>query len=268
MMSVSREKVVALIPARGGSVRVPRKAIKPLAGHPLIAYTIAAAIESGCFVDVFVATDDTEIMRVALKYRSVVAQRPDSAGDEADITWVQRLLDWPAIGSSDAFAILRPTSPFRTAPYIRLAVGGLLTNDRADSVRGMRKVSEHPAKMWKMAHDGRADRGWQMAGVVQPVMAGTAAQLYRGGQDQTPPETPWHSMPTQLLPEVYVQTAGIEVAWVSTVRTFGTISGERVLPLILDGPPSLDINTPEDWAAAERIAAEHPEALPKVEVVG
>lgn len=61
-------KNIAIIPARGGSKRIPRKNIKPFMGKPIIAYSIEAALQSGLFDEVMVSTDDEEIAEIACKY--------------------------------------------------------------------------------------------------------------------------------------------------------------------------------------------------------
>src|SRR4051812_26068956 len=110
-------EIVALIPARGGSKRLPAKNIRPLAGHPLIAYTISAAIESGIFTSVIVSTDVEETAHIALHYGAEVPfLRPiEYAGDlSPDVEWIEdTLTKLKASGRTfDCFSILRPTSPF------------------------------------------------------------------------------------------------------------------------------------------------------------
>src|SRR5688572_21054602 len=117
---------VALIPARQGSKRVPGKNVRALGGHPMLAYTIAPAIESGVFDRVIVSTDSDEIAAIARHYGAEVPfLRPAAfAGDTSpDIEWLEHLLtELRRQGRSwDAFSILRPTSPFRSAAMIRRA---------------------------------------------------------------------------------------------------------------------------------------------------
>jgi CMP-N,N'-diacetyllegionaminic acid synthase len=88
--------IVALIPARAGSKRVPDKNIRPLAGHPLIAYTVAAALDSGIFTDVIVSTDSQHYAEIVKYYGAEVPfLRPDTlAGDQSpDIEWLAYTLD-------------------------------------------------------------------------------------------------------------------------------------------------------------------------------
>ena len=117
---------VALIPARHGSKRVPGKNVRPLAGHPAIAYTLAAAIESGVFESVIVSTDSEDVAAIARHYGAEVPfLRPAAfAGDTSpDIEWVEyTLAELQRQGRRwDCFSLLRPTSPFRSADTIRRA---------------------------------------------------------------------------------------------------------------------------------------------------
>ena len=73
---------VAIIPARGGSKRIPRKNIKPFAGIPIIAHTIETARKSGLFDQIFVSTDDIEIAEVSMKYGAAIIDRPASLADD------------------------------------------------------------------------------------------------------------------------------------------------------------------------------------------
>ena len=125
-MATSRDSIsaVALIPARQGSKRVPAKNIRRLGAHPVIAYSIAPAIESGIFESVIVSTDSEETAAIARHYGAEVPfLRPAQfAGDASpDIEWVEyTLTELRRRGRSwDCFSLLRPSSPFRTAGMIR-----------------------------------------------------------------------------------------------------------------------------------------------------
>src|SRR3954471_12645830 len=122
---------VALVPARAGSQRVPGKNTRELAGHPLLAYSIAAALQSGCFDAAVVSTDSAETAEVARRYGGAgLGPRPAemATATSPDVEWVRHELRALAAAGrrADAFAILRPTSPFRTADTIRRAVEALL----------------------------------------------------------------------------------------------------------------------------------------------
>src|SRR5262252_1718600 len=144
---------VALIPARHGSKRVPGKNVRLLKGHPTLAYTIAPALESGVFSAVIVSTDSEEIAAVARHYGAEVPfLRPAAfAGDTSpDIEWLEHTLgQLRAAGRTwDAFSILRPTSPFRSAATIRRAYARFTSQTGVDSLRAVEKCAQHPGKMW------------------------------------------------------------------------------------------------------------------------
>ena len=114
-----KQNVLAIIPARGGSKGVPRKNIKLLAGKPLVAYTIDAALKSKNITRVVVSTDDDEIAEVSREYGAEVIKRPKAiAADEAPteptmkhaIDYLKKNEDY----EPDIIVLLQPTSPLRT----------------------------------------------------------------------------------------------------------------------------------------------------------
>jgi CMP-N,N'-diacetyllegionaminic acid synthase len=118
-------RVLAFIPARGGSKRVPRKNVMTLAGRPLIAWTIDAAVSSGIFSRVVVSTDDTEILDIARSEGAEVDVRPASLGGDgaksAEVIY-EYLNRNDHQFLYDAVCLLPPTSPLRTAADIKGAV--------------------------------------------------------------------------------------------------------------------------------------------------
>lgn len=117
-------KNICIIPARGGSKRIPRKNILPLNGVPLIGYAINAALNSGVFDEVIVSTEDSEIKEVALSLGAKVDNRPENmAGDT--VTKVQVVKEYlertPSIKDTDTITALLPTCPFRTATHLKEA---------------------------------------------------------------------------------------------------------------------------------------------------
>lgn len=239
---------VALVPARAGSQRVPGKNMRPLAGHPLIAYSIAAARSSRRFGAVVVSTDSPEIARVAEHYGAEVPElRPAdmATSTSPDIEWVSRTLE--SLGAAgrpfELFSILRPTSPFRSAATIARAFDALLTlGDRADSIRAVEKCRQHPGKMWVLDGD-----------TMRPLLE----------QPDDPP--PLHSRQYQALPDVYVQNSSLEIAWTRAVTEHSSISGDRVAPFFTDDTEGFSIDYEDDWALAERLAADGQAELPVVE---
>jgi CMP-N,N'-diacetyllegionaminic acid synthase len=231
-------RCVALIPARHGSKRVPGKNVRTLNGHPMLAYTIVPALESGVFDAVMVSTDSEEIAAVARHYGAEVPfLRPaELAGDKSpDIEWLDHMLRalQRAGRAWDCFSLLRPTSPFRTAATIRRAWTQFASQAGVDSLRAVEKCTQHPGKMWVV-------RGERMVPLL-PF---------------GPAEQPWHSTPYQALPLVYVQNASLEIAWTRVVFERRTIAGEVIVPFMTEGHEGFDINDPYDWMLAERLLAE------------
>lgn len=116
---------LCIIPARGGSKRLPRKNVRLLGGKPLLAYTVEAALESGVFDAVVVSSDDTEIREVALQYGADIDERPEAlAGDQIRmVEVVEEYVSRPAVkGRFAHVAAMLPTCPFRNADDIRKAM--------------------------------------------------------------------------------------------------------------------------------------------------
>ena len=239
--------IVGLIPARQGSERVANKNVRPLSGVPLLAYSIASALESGIFdAGVYVSTDSLEYADVAIQYGARVINRaPESATSTSpDIAWIQAAMEKfyrSADGRPDEFAILRPTSPFRSADTIRRAYRAW-TGQRHmfDSLRAVKPVSSHPAKMWRQS----------ASGYLEPLLL-------------QPSDPPWHSSQLASLPVVYEQTASLEIAHTKTAMN-GSIAGERIMPFLHPWPESQDINTELDFIVAELLAERGEATLPKV----
>ena len=242
---------VALIPARAGSKRLPGKNIKLLHGIPLLAYTIAAAKESGIFTDVIVSTEDTATGMIALDYGARWVDRPDALATDTspDIEWVRHALGALA-EPVDCFSILRPTSPFRLASTIRKA-WALFQPAEVDSLRAVELCQQHPGKMWKLE-----DR------LMCPLLTLRDESVARQRKRREGLADYPHSLPTQSLPGIFVQNGSLEIAWAGVLQT-GSIAGEHVLPFFPEGHEGFDINTPEDWIVAEHLI-ETGQALPAI----
>ena len=225
---------------------MPGKNVRPLCGHPVLAYTIVPALESGLFESVIVSTDSEEIAGIARHYGAEVPflRPPQFAGDTSpDIEWLEYTLnELKRAGRQwDCFSLLRPTSPFRTAETIRRAWSRFIAQAGVDSLRAVEKCAQHPGKMWIV--DG--DR-------MTPLMP------------SAPGTQPSHSTPYQALPPVYVQNASLEIAWTRVVFEGRTIAGNVLTPFLTEGYEGFDINDPHDWMIAERLIADGEAALPPV----
>ena len=238
--------IVALIPARSGSKRVPDKNIRPLAGHPLIAYSIAAALQSNIFKAVVVSTDSDRYAEIARHYGAEVPfLRPaDIAGDTSpDIEWVEyTLAELRKKGKDyDCFSILRPTSPFRLPETIQRAWKEFLAAEGVDSLRAVEKCQQHPGKMWIV----RAKR-------MMPLLP------------MGPAEQPWHSSQYPSLPEVFVQNASLEIARTRVIFEERTIAGNVLMPFFTKDLEGFDVNSEYDWQLAEHMVRNGEAKLPNV----
>ncbi len=151
-------KTLAMITARGGSKRIPRKNIKEFNGKPIMAYSIEAAIRSGAFDEVMVSTDDQEIAEIARKYgASVPFMRSEkTANDFATTVDVidEVISEYHNRGKDfDVFACIYPTAPFITADKLKEAVEKLSSSD-ADSLIPVVRFSYPPQRAMEI-RDGR-----------------------------------------------------------------------------------------------------------------
>ena len=241
-----RPTIVALIPARSGSVRVKGKNTRRLGAHPLLAYSIASALESGVFGAVIVSTNDEETADIARYYGAEVPfLRPEAmAGPlSPDIDWVEHTLKRLEQEGRRfvCFSILRPTSPFRDAATIRRAWRAFCADAGVDSLRAVERCRQHPAKMWVV-------RGSRMLPLL-PF---------------GPNEQPWHSSQMQSLPDIHVQNASLEIARSRVVSDGRTIAGTVLMPFFTDEREGFDINDEWDWWIAEEVLRRNLWPLPPV----
>ena len=151
-------KTLAMITARGGSKRIPRKNIKEFNGKPIIAYSIEAALNSGAFDEVMVSTDDEEIADIARKYGASVPflRSEKTANDFATTVDVidEVISEYHNRGKDfDVFACIYPTAPFITSDKLKEAVEKLSASD-ADSLIPVVRFSYPPQRAMEI-HDGR-----------------------------------------------------------------------------------------------------------------
>ncbi|MBF0363046.1 MAG: acylneuraminate cytidylyltransferase family protein [Oligoflexia bacterium] len=234
-MKKEKLNIIAFIPARAGSKRIPGKNIREMNGHPLIAYTIMVALKCGLFSKVITSTDCPQTAQIAKKYGADVPfLRPkEFASDTSlDIEWVTFHLEQLKNQNElpDAFAILRPTNPFRKIKMLERAYSLFCSSLSADSLRAIQKCSEHPYKMWIIESEK----------CMKPL-------FQHNPNEQL---TPFHSMPYQSLPPTYVQNASLEIAYTKTVFEKKSISGTEVIPFITEDYEGYDINTNDDWLYA------------------
>ena len=228
-------EVLCLIPARGGSKSIPRKNIRSFAGHPLIAYSIVAGKTAATVTRVIVSTDDEEIAKVAQSYGAetpFLRPKDISLDDTPDLPVFQHALKWFADQENykpDVVVQLRPTSPLRRVEQIDQCVYRLLEHPEADSVRTVCTPFQNPYKMWRI----------EQGSLMKPLIASDIPEAY--------------NQPRQALPDVYWQTGYVDAAWSDTIMQKNSMTGDRILPVVIDPEDWIDIDSPDDWLRAERL---------------
>ncbi len=229
--------ILAFIPARSSSQRVPQKNIKLLNGKPLISYTIEAAKKSKLINRIVVSTNSEDIASVAKQYGAEVPfLRPEniSQSDSTEMQFFEHALDWFSKNENyepDLIVLLYPTSPFKKTESIDRAIEKMLEHPEADSLRSVRLCSEHPYKMWDIKNN-----------YLKPFIKGKDPNI--------------HTFSYQLLPKVYIQNTCIYITRPSTIKDKKSPTGNIIIPFIMDEMESIDINTPLDFKYAETIVRE------------
>jgi CMP-N-acetylneuraminic acid synthetase len=238
-------RVVAFVPARSGSERVPGKNTRPLAGHPLLAYAIETARQAGIFERIVCSTDSDEIAQIARHYGADVPfLRPAeyATSTSPDIEWLAHTLE-RLEERYDLFALVRATNPFRGPDVLRRGLDQLLATPEAESIRAVERVKQHPGKMWLLDDDGRT---------MHPLL------------DQSHLEIAWHAGQYQALPPVYVQNSALEIAWTRVVTETGSREGRVLAPFFTQGLEGFNVDDEDDWERAESLLAAGRATLPRV----
>jgi CMP-N,N'-diacetyllegionaminic acid synthase len=224
--------LLALVPARGGSKRVPRKNVLPLAGKPLIAWSIETAFACNCFADVLVSTDDAEIAAVAAEHGAYVPWlRPAELATDAARSGpvIRHALSWYTAHRReiDAIVLLQPTSPFRSTVSVRRAIAQYAALESKEPVVSVSPAAVHPA--WCFTLSG---------GAMTPVLGWQ--ELDRRSQD---------------LPKAYALNGAIYVFPAAHILADRPLISAGTQALVMDDPDeSLDIDTETDWRRATEVA--------------
>lgn len=227
-LSPSAPKTIALIPARSGSKRIPRKNIKPFCGKPIIAYPITTALESKLFSRVVVSTDSQHIAAIAQSYGAEAPfLRPSSLSDDFTPTAAvaRHACDELGLDSSDVLCVIYPTAPLLQASFLTQGLQALLDSSAAYSF-GTLEYSYNPYRSFSIKKSG-ANSGISML---------FPEHYHKRSQD---------------LPRIYHDAGqfyfGRVWAWQNELAIFAPHSCPIVLPHSL----AQDIDTLEDWSLAE-----------------
>ena len=218
-------RTLAIITARGGSKRIPRKNIKEFCGKPILWYSIEAARNSGVFDEIMVSTDDEEIAQIARDCGAVVPfyRSAATANDYAstDDVIMEVLKTYQERGEYfDAFCCIYPTAPFLTSERLKTAMDLLA---EADSVMPVVPFSYPPQRGLIVNGAGYVERQF-------PEYATTRSQD---------------------LQKIYHDCGQFYACRSDAFLAAGTTDVEKLLPLVMSELEVQDIDTEEDWALAE-----------------
>lgn len=229
---ISNRKVLAVVPARGGSKGIPRKNLVPLNGKPLLAYTAESARKSKYIDRAVLSTEDEEIARIGraqgLEVPFMRAQglaQDDTPTIDVIRDAVLRLQEsgW----MPEIVVVLEPTSPLRTSRDIDLCLEMLVEHD-ADSAISVEPVPSQCSPFWAIVQDEEGFGRWAM-----------------GGAEPIPNR--------QSLPAAYHRNGAVYAVLSRIIIDEGSLYGSRMKLCIMKPGSSLDINTHFDLALAERL---------------
>jgi len=221
------QKIVAIIPARGGSKGIPRKNIRLLAGKPLIAYSIEAALNSKYINRIIISTEDKEIADISRKYGAEVIERPEGlAKDNSQtIDVVKHVLENLKKNESytpDIIALLQPTSPLRTKEDIDNGIE-LFVNNKCGSVISVCEAI-HPV-YWTFIIEK----------YLKPIFSWKCF-LNKRRQD---------------LPKTYILNGAVYITSFDNLYKYNSFFNRKIIPYIMQFKNSIDIDEKVDFEFVE-----------------
>ena len=224
---------LCIIPARGGSRRIPRKNIRPLHGRPLLGWAIATAQASGVFDEIMVSTDDAEIAAIAREWGAAVpflrsqATATDRATTTEALAEVLASYAVAGLGTFTKVCCLYPTAALLRPEHLRLGFEKLCNDDALDSVMAM-QAYRHPIERAYRERDGLVRQ-------IDPAS---------------------HDVRTQDLTPAF-HDAG-QFYWFRPERfaATGDMLAERCAPVVLEAWEAVDLDNESDWAFLERLASD------------
>jgi CMP-N-acetylneuraminic acid synthetase len=219
------QKILAVIPARGGSKGIKRKNIRELAGKPLLVYSIEAALKSKYIDKVVVSTEDNSIAEIAKRYGADIIKRPlKLALDESpQIETIFHVLETLKPRQFQIIILLQPTSPLRTYQDIDNAIENFLGKDCQSLV----SVCTSHKELWSL----KIEKGY-----LKPIFPGNYLKRRR-----------------QNLPTIYVPNGAIFISDVENLRKFKGFYSDKTLPFVMPLERSIDIDTEFDFILAETL---------------
>lgn len=229
---------IAIIPARGGSKGVPGKNIKPLAGHPLIAYSIIAALQMKSLSRVVVSTDSEEIAQISRAYGAEVPfMRPAAYATDTSVDreFLVHAMEWFETSENSVpeyFVHLRPTTPLRDPSELDAAVAFFMNAKSATSMRSAHEAHNTPYKWFELDADG--------------FLTGIRPQ---------DPRPEYFNLPRQAFDPVYEPNGYIDIVRASVVRKGESVHGPAMLGFVTKSVA--DVDTEEDFEYLEFFIGRH-----------
>jgi N-acylneuraminate cytidylyltransferase len=225
--------ILAIIPARGGSKGIPRKNIKLLAGKPLIAYSIEAAVKSKYINKLVVSTEDEEISRVSKSYNADVIMRPEELArdDSLTIDAVIHVLNFLENEGyfADLVVLLQPTSPLRTYLDINESIELFIQNKgKCDSIVSVCEFEHSP--YWSLKIED---------GYIKPIFGDNYLKTRR-----------------QDLPKSFIPNGAISISTSDKLKKSKTFYTNRTLPYFMKVDKSIDMDSQMDFSLAQLILRE------------
>lgn len=221
-------KIIAIIPARGGSKGVPGKNIKLLGGYPLIAYSIIAATLTNRIHRTIVSTDSEVIADIALRYGAEVPfLRPkEFASDTSpDIEFVLHALNWFQDKENiipECLVHLRPPTPLRTPELINNAISAIENDPESTSLRSVQELGEAPEKYFRINERGH------LTGLFP---------------DDPRPE--YYNLPRQAFPPAYYPNGYVDIIKPHYVLKNNRLHGHKMIGFVT--PKTTEVDTVDDF---------------------
>ena len=225
-------KILTIIPARGGSKGIKLKNLSKINGKPLVAFSIEHSLKSKLINRTIVSTDNEEIAKVSEEYGAEIPifRSKELAGDSVlDLPVFEHMLTYLKEAENyepEIVVHLRPTSPYRKSEWIDSAIKLLIENTSADSVRSVSEPSQHPYRVFEIKNK-----------YLFPLMHERHPEPYL--------------LRRQDLPKMYYYNCVIDVTKPSTIFNKKSMTGDKMLPYIMEPEDSIDIDKPIDLEFAK-----------------
>lgn len=225
--------ILAIIPARGGSKGVKRKNLRQINGKSLVGLSVMHALNSKLITRTIISSDDDEIIAEAVKYGAAAPfVRPKELAEDQvlDIPVFEHALNFLREKENyipEIVVHLRPTAPYRKPEWIDAAIQMLQENPKADSIRSVSEPDKHPYRIFRIDDQGFLD----------PIMKHEHPVPYL--------------LRRQDLPKMYYYNCVIDVTRPDTIFEKHSMTGDKILPYIMNPDDVIDIDSERDLKLAE-----------------